>query len=207
MYQPKHFEQADKETLRTLIHAYPLATLVVHDGSQLVANPMPCLLAGDVLRAHIARANPLWTTPITDPALFIFQGPNGYVSPNWYPSKLSNPSVVPTWNYAVVHLHGHLRFIEERAWLRRFITEFTERHERTLAHPWQVNDAPEGYVEQLLGHIVGIEMQIERWEGKWKLSQNRSDADRQAVISAHARQNENLAQLERLSLGAGTQDP
>ena len=190
MYQPAHFQEARGEVLAGLMHAHPLATLVTVSADGLTANhlpmeydPLPAPFG--TLRGHIARANPLWREAAgasTSQALAIFQGPHAYISPNWYPSKLEAGKAVPTWNYAVVHAHGPLRFFEDRQQLRALVERLTERHEAGRPHPWRVADAPEDYLEQMLKAIVGFEVPLTRIAGKWKLSQNRTAADRAGVI-------------------------
>ena len=115
-------------------------------------------------------------------ALAIFQGPGTYISPSWYPTKKETAKVVPTWNYAVVHAHGALQFIDDRAWLRAFVERLTNRHEADRRDRWKVTDAPPDYIEQQLGAIIGLEIPITRLIGKWKVSQNRPAQDRDGVV-------------------------
>jgi len=134
------------------------------------------------LVGHVARANPQWrATPAGAAALAILLGPDAYVTPSWYPSKREGGKVVPTWNYLAVHAHGLVRFFEDRARLLDVVTRLTVRHEAGRVHPWKVDDAPSDYVATLLNGIVGVELTITRLEGKWKASQNRSEADRRGV--------------------------
>jgi transcriptional regulator len=188
MYLPKHFEEKRIEVLHQLIDAHPLGALVTLTTHGLEANHIPFAFARDpepfgTLRGHIARANPLWRECATGaPALVIFQGPEGYISPSWYITKHESGEVVPTWNYAVVHAHGALRFIDDRNWLRRLVENLTNRHEKNRSDPWKVTDAPPAFIDQQLGAIVGVEIIIERLVGKWKVSQNRPDRDRDSVV-------------------------
>ncbi len=136
------------------------------------------------LQGHIAKANPLWRH--VEPAaevLVLFHGPTHYISPNWYPSKLDDGRVVPTWNYATVQIRGRIRFIQDARWLRTLVDQLTRTHERSQAAPWQLTDAPADYVQRMLQAIVGIEIQVHHVEGKFKGSQNRSVADRQGVAA------------------------
>lgn len=186
MYLPSHFEPPDAAALQRLIVAHPLATWVTSDGSGLVVNHVPLLYDAargphGTLVGHVARANPVWRHPA--PSVFVFQGPQGYVSPGWYPGKRAHGKVVPTWNYAVVHAHGTPRAVEDRDALLAIVTRLTEHHEAAQAVPWRVGDAPREYIAQMLGAIVGIEVELERLVGKWKLSQNRAAADRQGVVA------------------------
>jgi transcriptional regulator len=185
MYTPKHFEETDLGVLHALMRAHPLATWVTTDADGvLVANHVPFLVDPDrgehgTLVAHVARANPVWRTGTR--SIVVFQGAQAYISPSWYPGKQDHGKVVPTWNYAVVHAHGTLRAIEDRDWLLRLVTRLTDTHEAGSAAPWKVADAPADYVDQMLKAIVGIEIPIERIEGKWKVSQNRPAVDRLGV--------------------------
>lgn len=154
-----------------------------------------------MLRAHVARANPVWQEAGAE-TVAIFQGPDAYISPNWYPSKHQTGKAVPTWNYAVVHAHGRLRVIEDREWLLQLVTELTNTHERTQQLPWKVSDAPQDYLERMLEMIVGIEMPVEKLVGKWKVSQNRSDSDRAGVAAGLAAQSGGLAMAELVKVKA-----
>jgi transcriptional regulator len=137
--------------------------------------------AHGALLGHVARANPLWAAAAGSPVLAVFHGPQAYVSPSWYPGKATTHKVVPTWNYAVVHAHGMLEVVEDAPWLRALVGRLTDHHEAPRPTPWSVDDAPDDYVQQMLRAIVGIRIPIERLIGKWKVSQNRSAADRQGV--------------------------
>jgi transcriptional regulator len=193
MYQPRHFEQNDPAILQALMQAHPLASLVrqAPDGS-LSADHIPLMYdAADgehgTLRGHVARANPLWHELAAGaPVLAIFQGPQAYVSPGWYPSKQEHGKVVPTWNYAVVHAHGRFHAKDDPLWLRAFLQRLTARHEGMRTQPWSIDDAPADFTTQLLKAIVGIEIPLHRLEGKWKVSQNRSAADRAGVAEGLA---------------------
>ncbi|HEY4366306.1 MAG TPA: FMN-binding negative transcriptional regulator [Steroidobacteraceae bacterium] len=192
MYLPKHFDESRAEVLHELIRRHPFGALVANTTQGLDATHVPFEIdasAGPLgtLRCHIARANPIWRDfGATGQAMVLFQGPHGYVSPAWYPAKQEHGKVVPTWNYAIVHAHGTLRAIEDPVWLRGFVSRLTDRNEGARAVPWKVSDAPEEYLEKMLGAIVGLELTIERLQGKWKLSQNRSLADQQGVVAGLA---------------------
>jgi transcriptional regulator len=185
LYQPAHFIEQDADALLSLMTAAPLATLV-RGGAELAADILPLEVerVGDGWRitGHVARANPLWRQADGQPVLAVFQGPQGYVSPNWYPSKFQHGKAVPTWNYTMVQAHGTLRAIEDPEWLRAFVTRLTERHEGGRPAPWHVADAPPDYIDAMLKAIVGIEIEVTRLEGKFKLSQNRSAEDRTGVV-------------------------
>ena len=188
MYLPKHFEEARPEVLHAMIRANPLGMLVTLDDAGLQANTIPFVLDPDpaggpgILRAHVARANPLWRETRGDvESLVVFQGEQAYISPGWYPSKAEHGKVVPTWNYVMVQARGTLRAIDDAAWLHAFVTRLTDRHEAVQAKPWAVSDAPPEFVDTMVRAIVGIELTLTALTGKWKVSQNRSAADRAGV--------------------------
>ncbi len=188
MYIPKHFEETRTEVLHRLIHEYPLATLVTQSATGLAANHIPLHLSPDPaplrsLRGYIARANPLYTEGVPDgEVLAIFQGPDAYITPSWYATKQEHGKVVPTWNYAVVHAHATLRFMEEPEWILSHLHGLTAHNEQSFAEPWTVSDAPEEYVGKLVRAIVGIELTITRIVGKWKVSQNQPPANQAGVV-------------------------
>ncbi len=196
MYLPAHFAESRPQVLGDFIAAHPLGLLVTQNrAGGIDANSVPFFLdAGDdetpgVLRAHVARANPLWKEARDDvDALVVFQGPHGYVSPAWYPSKAEHGKVVPTWNYVMVQARGRLRAVDDKAWLRAFVTRLTDHHEGGRAAPWAVTDAPADFIEATLGAIVGIEIRLSSLVGKWKVSQNRSAADRAGVAAGLLRE-------------------
>jgi transcriptional regulator len=182
MYTPKHFVETRVEALHGLIRAYPFATLVARAADGLTANHLPFELVGEVLHGHVARGNELAQLDGAQ-VLLVFQGPDGYISPNWYPSKHETGREVPTWNYAVVHVHGRLRVIDDAAWLRRLLETLTDHHEAGQPQPWKISDAPEDHIEKSLRAIVGLEVAIERIEGKFKLSQNHPARNRAGVVA------------------------
>ena len=197
MYLPAYFQESRTDVLHALMRARPLATLVTLSESGIVANHVPVETLPDplphgVLRGHVARANPLWREYRADSeALAIFQGPQAYISPSFYPSKLETGEVVPTWDYAVVHARGTLRFVQDSVWLRALVSRLTDAHESSLtdAHEssrrvaWKIDDAPSRYIERMLALIVGFELSIASLTGKWKLSQNHSAANRLGVAT------------------------
>lgn len=175
--------------MHALIRSHPLAMLVTHAEGRLEANHLPLLIDPEpapngALRGHVARANPLWRQAHDGhEALAVFQGQQAYVTPSWYPSKRETGKVVPTWNYAVVHASGPLIIHDDADWLRDLVSRLTAQQEAPLAQPWGITDAPADYIGQMLKAIVGIEIPVTRIEGKWKVSQNRSTADRAGVIA------------------------
>jgi transcriptional regulator len=186
MYQPSSFREEHLDTLHSLIRAHPLATLVTAGAGGLIANLVPFVLVdgGDkgTLRAHIARANDqVDVLRAGAETLVIFHGPEAYITPSWYASKKEHGRVVPTWNYVVVQVRGTPRVIDDRAWLRTQIEELTSSQENPRSMPWKVTDAPEQFIFDQIQAIIGIEIPILTIEGKWKVSQNRSAADRRGV--------------------------
>lgn len=188
-YLPSHFEVTDRATLDGLVHAHPLGTWVVQHQGELLVNHIPFLLDAELgahgtLVGHVARANPVWQALAAGaPSVVVFMGPQAYVSPNWYPGKHTHGKAVPTWNYATVHAHGVAQAFDDPARVLEVVTRLTQRHEAAQAQPWQVVDAPPEYVRGLLKAIVGIEIPVQRWIGKFKLSQNRPLADRLGVAA------------------------
>jgi transcriptional regulator len=185
MYRPAHFEENRPEVLHTFITAHPLGQLVTHGPGGLDANPVPFELdatAGPhgTLRAHVARANPVWQLARDTEVLVIFQAADGYISPNWYPSKPDHHRHVPTWNYAVVHAHGVLRVHDDERYVRGLVARLTREHEQRSrqAKPWKMGDSAPEFIDGLLQVIVGIEIDITRLAGKFKLGQNRETRDR-----------------------------
>jgi transcriptional regulator len=194
MYAPSHFEETDTERLEAFVARHPLGTLFRGGPDGPSADHLPFLLDGAGtprrrLRAHCARANPLWReAPQSPECLVVFHGPSAYVSPSWYPSKAQTAKVVPTYNYSVVHVRGTLRVIDDPAWLLRMVQDLTHRFESTRDAPWHVSDAPAEYIDAMARAIVGIEIDVAELRGKFKLSQNRTPEDRQGVIDGMARE-------------------
>ena len=187
VYRPSYHREDRLEVQHGLIRAHPLGALVTLGEAGLVANHIPFVLdagagALGTLRAHIAKANDQWRSFSREvEALVIFQGPQSYITPSWYATKRETGKVVPTWNYAVVHAYGPIRVVEDGGWLRDQIERVTALQEAARAEPWAVSDAPGSFIDAMTKAIAGIEIEITRLEGKWKVSQNRTAADRQGV--------------------------
>ncbi|NMM01142.1 FMN-binding negative transcriptional regulator [Paraburkholderia sp. RP-4-7] len=205
MYMPAHFEENRPEVLHRLIAEQPFGALITNGPNGLDANHLPfefdAQLApggGDakltstgsdtaaethgILRAHVARANPVWQEVAANPeALVIFQGPAAYISPTWYPSKHETHRQVPTYNYMVVHAHGRIVVRDDEAFVRGLVARLTRKMEAGEAVPWKMGDAPADYIAQMLGAIVGLEIEVTRLVGKWKLGQNKEAADRRGA--------------------------
>jgi transcriptional regulator len=187
MYQPDLYRVEDVPQMHALMRARPFATLISAGTDGLYASHLPTVLKDDrpcgIIECHLARANPHWRDLAEGKeALMIFQGPESYVTPNWYPSKAEHGKVVPTWNYAVVHAYGRPEVMQDEAWLRRHVGELTAQQERDEARPWALSDAPDRYIEVMLRGIVGFRFAITQLEGKWKMSQNRELPDRAGVV-------------------------
>lgn len=205
MYTPNHFKQEDLGAIREAMARTGFVSLVTQTESGLTATQAPVIFdpnAGEhgVLRGHIARANEQWKVSLPDrEAMAIFVGPNGYVSPNWYASKREHGKVVPTWNYVAVHAHGMVTFSEDRELLREIVTALTEKHEAASERPWKVTDAPADYVDAMLNAIIAFELRITRLQASWKLSQNRTEADRRGAMEGLSeRGNEVSGEMQRL---------
>lgn len=205
MYLPTHFEEKRPGPLHALMREHPLGQLVTHGPEGLDANPLPFELdtGGSphaILRAHVARANPLWQQAANTEVLVIFQAADGYISPNWYPSKPEHHRHVPTWNYQVVHAHGVLRVQDDERFLRGLLARLTREHEARSrqARPWKMGDSAPEYIADMLTRIVGIEIEITRLVGKFKLGQNRETRDRLGAADGLATLDQNgLAQAMR----------
>lgn len=186
MYKPAHFEEKDEAVMRALIAAHPLGLLISASGTDVLANPVPFLVSVTdgvtTLRTHVSRANQQWQH-IGDGAavVVVFQGTDTYVTPSWYAAKTEHGKVVPTWNYAMVQARGAAQIHTDAAWLGQQVGELTDRHEANRSTPWKVDDAPAAFVAAQLRGIVGIEITVSQMSGKWKVSQNRSEADRRGV--------------------------
>ena len=207
MYLPAHFREDRLDVLHDFIERHPLGALVTATNGDLTADHLPMLLARTegtkgTLHGHVARANPLWkSTEAGSEVLVIFGGANAYVSPSWYAEKALTGKVVPTWNYAVAHVRGRIRFHDDATRLHTLVSSLTDHHEQTQPSPWSVDDAPESYIDAMLKAIVGFEIEILDVVGKFKASQNKSDADRagirDALESRHANDVDELIRLPR----------
>ena len=202
MYIPDHFKPGSDEELHALIAAHPLGALVTKGPNGLDANHIPFELeAGQgpsgTLHAHVARANPVWQEVTDgDEVLVIFRAEQAYISPNWYPTKHETHKSVPTWNYSVVHAHGRISVRDDERYVRTVVARLTHRHEASQPQPWKMSDAPKDYIADMVGKIVGIEVEITRLVGKFKLSQNREARDIAGVVEKlEAQGNGPLAQV------------
>jgi transcriptional regulator len=192
VYIPPHFAEERVDVLHQLIREHGLATLVTYGASGLIASHVPLVLDAShptaeygTLRGHLSRANQQWRDYAPEvQALAIFAGPQHYITPSWYPAKTEHGKVVPTWNYIVVHAYGRLETYDDRESLLANVEALTTQHEASRPEPWKVSDAPASYVDAQLKGIIGISLRIDRLEGKWKISQNRSAVDQASVAAA-----------------------
>lgn len=188
MYQPPHFRIEDRDEMVALLRAHPLGMLISGGAAGLQANPIPFMYHGRedgtaCLRAHLARPNPQWRALQEAPdALVVFQGHDHYISPSWYASKREHGKVVPTWNYMIVQVRGRATVHDDPDFLMAQLNALTDQEEQGRDHPWAVTDAPDPFVAAQMRGIVGIEIEIAAMEGKYKLSQNRAEADHAGVV-------------------------
>lgn len=211
MYLPAHFAETRLDALHDLIAKHPLGALFACGPNGLDANHLPFELDAataehGVLRAHVARNNPLWQE-LADGAdvLVVFQAEQGYISPNWYPSKHETHQQVPTWNYRVVHVHGRVRIRDDERFVRGLVARLTRMHEAGTQQerPWKMTDSESAYIDRMLQAIVGIEVEVTRMVGKFKLSQNKEARDRLgAAGSLQAMGNVPLSEAMRKTLPA-----
>ncbi|MGT2474786.1 FMN-binding negative transcriptional regulator [Paraburkholderia terrae] len=190
MYVPAHFAETRKEVLHSRIVQHPFGTLITHGSNGLDANHIPFELAAEegelgVLRAHVARANPVWQEVANgDEVLVVFHAGDAYISPNWYPSKHELHKQVPTWNYMVVHAHGRITILDDERYVRGVVGRLTRTHEASEPKPWKMGDAPKDYVDAMVKAIVGVQIEVTRLVGKSKLSQNKEARDIQGAAEA-----------------------
>lgn len=211
MYVPQHFEETRIDELHRLIREYPLGVMVLHGPDGLDAHHLPFELNaadGDHghLIAHVARANPVWQQVRDgEEVLVVFRGGDAYISPNWYPSKHETHRHVPTWNYRVVHAHGKIRVRDDERFVRGVVARLTRTHEsRTGAlRPWKMTDSDKDYIDRMLTAIVGIEVEVTRLIGKWKLSQNRETRDRVGAADELRKRGEITLSTAMLNVPAG----
>jgi transcriptional regulator len=194
MYTPAQFKVEDTAEAHALMRARPFATLVTNGSDGLTATHLPTVLKTDNagalgrIECHVARPNAHWKTFAPDAeALMIFQGPEAYIRPGWYPSKAEHGKAVPTWNYAVVHAYGRLEAMQDPRWLLEHVSELTRQQETPYELPWATSDAPESYLAAMARGIVGLRLSITRLEAKSKMSQNREPRDRAGVMEGLAR--------------------
>ena len=187
MYLPNHFQENDKKEIEKLIKQFPLATLICYLDGNFIANHIPIIHhKNNEYIGHIARANYLHETfPNGTNVIAIFRAEDSYISPNWYPSKPETHRHVPTWNYQVVHLHGHLSFHKSKKEKLSTVGKLTKTYELAFSgeKAWKMSDAPKDFMEQMLENIVAFKLQVEKISAKSKISQNREKVDYESVQS------------------------
>ncbi|MCO6185854.1 FMN-binding negative transcriptional regulator [Rhizobium sp. L1K21] len=185
MYKPDFFNETDQDEINRLIDSHPLAALVAHTPTGLVASHLPLIKQGDThIIGHIALKNTMHQdVPDGSEVMAIFSGESSYISPNWYPSKPEHHRFVPTWNYQAVHVYGAIRFDHSEKFKRMAVGRLTTRFERETNgdEAWRMADAPADYMAMMLENIVAFEIAITRVEATSKLSQNRAPIDRENV--------------------------
>lgn len=189
MYVPKFNEEKDLSILHSLVKSKPLGAWTTISDGEIAINHIPFVLhenQGELgtLVGHVARSNNIYQTFARDvDSVVVFQGHQAYITPSWYPSKHKHGKAVPTWNYVVVHAHGIPKKNEDPEWLLQHLNELTDIHENEQTQPWKISDAPDEFIEKLAEAIVGIEIPITKLTGKWKLGQNRPEADKLGTIA------------------------
>lgn len=196
MHIPSKFKQNDEKQLKSMMREYPFATLITHSESGIEATHLPVIITNtqgkDIVQAHIAKANNIWqSTKEGADVLLIFNGPNCYISPNYYPTKKESGKAVPTWNYVAVHVRGKIAFIHDEQWIYNMIDALTTEHEYEQETPWSMSDAPQSYIKKMLPAIVGIEITIDSMEGQWKLSQNQPEINKTGILQGLAKKDNN----------------
>ncbi len=209
MYVPPHFAEDRLPILHGAMRSAGLATLVTTGPDGLIASPLPLMIdpnAGPygTLYGHLAKGNPQWRS--FDPAveaLAMFMGPDAYITPGWYETKRETGKVVPTWNYVTVHAYGRLSIFQDAAELLAVVTRLTSRHEADRDAPWAPDDAPAQFIQSQLKGIVGFQLPITRLQGKWKMSQNRTPADRAGVVDGLRADGKHAAAAQVAGAAAG----
>lgn len=206
MYVPDHFAVSDTDSLYDLIRAHPMGTLITNGANGLDANHLPFELeAGErpTLHAHVARNNSVWRDVADgDEVLVVFRAGDAYISPNWYPSKHEHHKQVPTWNYKVAHVHGRVVIQDDERYVRGIVAKLTRRHEASQEKPWKMTDSAPEYIDTLLKAIVGIQVDITRIVGKYKLSQNKEKRDLESAGQALVDKGETLIGQDMLACAA-----
>ncbi len=205
MHIPKYFEESDPDRLERYIRDYSFGLLIVAHEGDIEATHLPfhvaCRRSDEplLLQCHVARKNPVWR--YLEPGrrvLAVFQGPDAYISPSWYPTKQDHGRVVPTWNYVAVHAEGEARTVDDPAWLSRHMRHLTDQHESGMSEPWAVDDAPAEFTNRLMRAVVGIEIEVDKLRGKLKASQNQPEQNRAGVRAGLAeREDSNSRAMSR----------
>ncbi|MGF1475818.1 MAG: FMN-binding negative transcriptional regulator [Geminicoccaceae bacterium] len=200
MYVPKPFREERTHVLHQVMRDIGAAAVVGNGPDGLFATHVPVEILPEPapygrVRCHFAKPNPHGKAIDADQDLLvIFQGPQGYVTPSWYPSKKATGKVVPTWNYVAIHAYGRAQTFDDAPTLRRHLASLTERFESDYPEPWTLEMAPDSYITRMCKGIVGVEITITRLQGKWKMSQNKTDPDRLGVVHGLRDQGDGISQ-------------
>ena len=187
LYVPSHFKvDEDDEVIGEVLTQHPFATVIITQENIPHIVHMPLLFDATThhLKGHIAKANGISKLDLTKPhhCMAIFQGPDAYVSPSWYQTKIDSGKVVPTWNYVTVHVEGRINLIQDRDWILQNVSALSDKHEQSIGSSWRVSDAPSSYIDGLIRAVTGVDIAITSWQGKLKLSQNKNDGDFNGVV-------------------------
>ena len=188
MYASPTTREDRQGVLVAAVRSIKFGALVVVSADGLSATHIPMLVrefANGVveLEGHVARPNDLWRVAQSGvPALAIFQGPQAYIHPGWYPTKKADGRAVPSWNYIAVHAHGNLEAVDDAAWLRSHLCDLTDLNEADRSEPWALTDAPEDYLAAMMSAIVGLRLRVDRLEGNWKMGQKQRLENRLGAI-------------------------
>jgi transcriptional regulator len=186
MYLPKHFIEDDPQILLAWIRRVRVGHFITVSSNGPDASFIPLLISDDLttITGHLAKANNQWKRAnVSIPAMVSWIGPDAYVSPNYYPTKLEHGKVVPTWNFITIQALGSLTLHDDDEWKLAQVSSLTDFNESDTVSPWRVSDAPSEYIDTMLKAIVGFEIHVTSLEGKWKLSQNRAAEDIEGVIN------------------------
>lgn len=190
MFTPKIFVEKNASKLLELVENNSLGTLVYSSPEEYDVNHLPFVIdsnEGEIvrLRAHLPRVNPLCSLANgLQKCVVIFNGVDGYITPSWYATKKVHGKAVPTWNYSVVHIHGSMRVIDDPEWVYSQLTDLTDMNEKARDERWRVTDAPPDYVDSQVRALVGLEIVVDRVEGKVKASQNQPQENKATILSA-----------------------
>ncbi len=188
MFQPSYFKQSDTRQMLAFIGEFPMASLVTMSSNGLLGNHIPMIVIErdkrHYLQGHVAKANSIHKDiDTTVNTLAMFHGPNGYVSPSWYPSKKLDPRTVPTWDYVTVHVSGTLNFFQDKNWLKQHLVNLSNTNEKKVNQSWKLSDAPDDYIDKMLNAIIGVEIEIVEIKGNTKMTQNHPQDNRVGVIN------------------------
>ena len=190
MFMPRVFVEKNRNKQLELIENNSLGTLVVSSAGEYDVNHLPFVIdSHDAekirLRAHLPKANPLCSKVNgKEKCVVIFSGADGYITPSWYATKKVHGKVVPTWNYSVVHVHGMMEIVDDSQWIYSQLTDLTNKNEKMRKESWKVTDAQAEFIESQIKALVGLEILVNRIEGKVKASQNQPQENKETILSA-----------------------